>query len=209
MYPVGVLFGLGEELARRRILGSAHFCSGFDTASSIALLALSALAQRSDQGSRVQPSTIIVLPVRLNMSSNNLTLTALKLLFTTGMTLVDSLDSILMLYSYSGFAERSWKILERVRPANEVAGIPLKRNVNITLNPLEKTRSEPCIAVHSPEQQEISVDPPGTNGLTESKGNNLSPTHHGDDGIVTRAKRHTMSNLSILLTTMSILLAFR
>lgn len=175
MYPVGVLFGLG-----------------FDTASSIALLALSALAQRSDQGSRVQPSTIIVLP----------------LLFTTGMTLVDSLDSILMLYSYSGFAERSWKILERVRPANEVAGIPLKRNVNITLNPLEKTRSEPCIAVHSPEQQEISVDPPGTNGLTESKGNNLSPTHHGDDGIVTRAKRHTMSNLSILLTTMSILLAF-
>lgn len=94
MYPVGVLFGLG-----------------FDTASSIALLALSALAWRSDQGSRVQPSTIIVLP----------------LLFTTGMTLVDSLDSILMLYSYSGFPERSWKIFARVR-ANEVVVSECKHN---------------------------------------------------------------------------------
>ena len=99
------------------------------------MLALSALARRNDQGSRVQPSTIIVLPVRSNISSSNLTLTALKLLFTTGMTLVDSLDSILMLYSYSGFPERSWKIFARVR-ANEVAGIPLNPNVNITLNPL-------------------------------------------------------------------------
>jgi nickel/cobalt transporter (NiCoT) family protein len=29
------------------------------------------------------------------------------------MTLIDSLDSILMLYSYTGFPERSWAILER------------------------------------------------------------------------------------------------
>ena len=34
-----------------------------------------------------------------------------KILFTAGMTLVDSADSILMLYSYSGFPERSFIIL--------------------------------------------------------------------------------------------------
>ena len=29
------------------------------------------------------------------------------------MTLIDSVDSVLMLYSYSGFSERSWAIFER------------------------------------------------------------------------------------------------
>ncbi|KIM33656.1 hypothetical protein M408DRAFT_326314 [Serendipita vermifera MAFF 305830] len=64
MYPVGVLFGLG-----------------FDTASSIALLAVSALAKRDAYGNGISSASIVILP----------------LLFTAGMTLVDSLDSVLML----------------------------------------------------------------------------------------------------------------
>lgn len=36
-----------------------------------------------------------------------------QLLFTAGMTLVDSVDSVLMLYSYSGFPERGFALFEK------------------------------------------------------------------------------------------------
>ncbi|KAK4051698.1 hypothetical protein OIO90_004648 [Microbotryomycetes sp. JL221] len=63
MYPVGVLFGFG-----------------FDTASEITLLGVSAIASTHD----VPRSEILILPF----------------LFTAGMTLVDSLDSVFMLNAY-------------------------------------------------------------------------------------------------------------
>lgn len=47
MYPVGVLFGLG-----------------FDTASSIALLAVTAIAQRGADGAGIPHGHIVILPVR-------------------------------------------------------------------------------------------------------------------------------------------------
>ncbi|GAA5873755.1 hypothetical protein JCM3774_000161 [Rhodotorula dairenensis] len=65
MYPIGVLFGIG-----------------FDTASEISLLGISALASGQHH---VPPSQIIILP----------------LLFTAGMTAIDSLDSIFMLSAYT------------------------------------------------------------------------------------------------------------
>ncbi|ORY68058.1 high-affinity nickel-transport protein-domain-containing protein [Leucosporidium creatinivorum] len=66
MYPVGLLFGFG-----------------FDTASEISLLGISALAGSGH--SAIPRHQIILLP----------------LLFTAGMTLVDSLDSIFMLHAYA------------------------------------------------------------------------------------------------------------
>ncbi|GAA6048554.1 hypothetical protein JCM3770_006550 [Rhodotorula araucariae] len=66
MYPVGVLFGLG-----------------FDTAASISLLGISALAGSGEH--RIPPGQIILLP----------------LLFTAGMTAVDSADSVFMLAAYT------------------------------------------------------------------------------------------------------------
>ncbi|GAA5860214.1 hypothetical protein JCM1840_002824 [Sporobolomyces johnsonii] len=66
MYPVGVLFGLG-----------------FDTASEISLLGISALARSGS--SQIPTAQIILLP----------------LLFTAGMTAVDSLDSMFMLNAYT------------------------------------------------------------------------------------------------------------
>ncbi len=90
MYPVGVLFGFG-----------------FDTASSIALLAITALAKkRSDGRGAINQSDIIVLP----------------LLFTCGMTLVDSIDSIIMLYSYAGFPQQGWNVWERGTSSSQVIG---------------------------------------------------------------------------------------
>ena len=63
MYPVGVLFGLG-----------------FDTATEVALLAISAAAP----GEGIPIGLIMLLPS----------------LFTAGMALVDTLDGILMLWAY-------------------------------------------------------------------------------------------------------------
>ncbi|GAA5980144.1 hypothetical protein JCM5350_001778 [Sporobolomyces pararoseus] len=65
MYPVGILFGMG-----------------FDTASEISLLGVSALASGRHE---VSPGQIILLP----------------LLFTAGMSAVDSLDSVFMLSAYT------------------------------------------------------------------------------------------------------------
>lgn len=172
MYPVGVLFGLG-----------------FDTASSIALLALSALAQQNGGGNRIRPSQVLVLP----------------LLFTSGMTLVDSLNSVMMLYSYSGFAEHSWKIFERTIPANAVEDGGVSSGPDVNMNGmLGQTQSERII--HLAQQQGTPANPiAGVFGGAEDDGNNVARK----DDRVTRAKRHTMSNLSVLLTSMSILLAFR
>ncbi|KAF0686691.1 Aste57867_21533 [Aphanomyces stellatus] len=63
MYPLGFLFGLG-----------------FDTASEVALLAISAMASQAG----VPPLLVMVLP----------------LMFTCGMSLIDTLDGILMLWAY-------------------------------------------------------------------------------------------------------------
>ncbi|KIJ96317.1 hypothetical protein K443DRAFT_134168 [Laccaria amethystina LaAM-08-1] len=115
IYPVGVLFGFG-----------------FDTASSIALLAVPVLARKDADGSCIASSHVVILPF----------------LFTAGMTLVYSADSVLMLYSYSGFPERSFF-----------------------------------------EKLAVNVD----EGMEQDR----------------RTKFHVMSGLSITLTLMSILVAFR
>lgn len=73
---------------------------GFDTASSIALLALSAIASRDHRGNSISHGKIVVLPF----------------LFTAGMSLVDSLDSILMLYAYAQpelKVKGRWRLLEK------------------------------------------------------------------------------------------------
>jgi len=68
LYPVGVLFGLG-----------------FDTATEVALLALSATAAVGTVGGTLPPLAIIALP----------------LIFAAGMSLMDSLDGIFMTKAYS------------------------------------------------------------------------------------------------------------
>lgn len=68
LYPVGVLFGLG-----------------FDTASEVALLGLSATAAVGTAGGSLPPLAIIALP----------------LIFAAGMSLMDSLDGIFMAKAYS------------------------------------------------------------------------------------------------------------
>jgi high-affinity nickel-transport protein len=68
LYPIGLLFGLG-----------------FDTATEVALLALSATAAIGTVGGTLPPLAIIALP----------------LIFGAGMSLMDSLDGIFMIKAYS------------------------------------------------------------------------------------------------------------
>jgi nickel/cobalt transporter (NiCoT) family protein len=83
------------------VLEVAELDVGFDTASSIALLAVSALAKRDAKGQGISSASIVILPVSfpfiLASGSKERRLTCVQLLFTAGMSLVDSLDSVLML----------------------------------------------------------------------------------------------------------------
>ncbi|KAF8349478.1 NicO-domain-containing protein [Amanita rubescens] len=137
MYPVGVLFGLS-----------------FDTASSIALIAVTALAHKGDNGVSIPSSDIIILPF----------------LFTAGMTLVDSADSILVLYSYAGLPSTpSWSLLT----TEENVG-------NQTIDSTDADR----------------------------KDDDASPLQTVPHDTQAGVKTNAMSMLSIILTLMSILVAF-
>lgn len=101
------------------------------------------------------------------------------------MTLVDSLDSILMFYSYTGFAGHSWRILE---PSSSPSRTDDARSANVQ-------RSRGAI-----EAESRTVD------AGHDSSNDAGRQRHDHMVLV---KRSTMSQLSITLTTMSILLAFR
>ncbi|KAF8324757.1 high-affinity nickel-transport protein-domain-containing protein [Cantharellus anzutake] len=203
MYPVGVLFGFG-----------------FDTASSIALLAITALAKKRPDGrGTIKQSEIIVLP----------------LLFTCGMTLVDSIDSIIMLYSYAGFPERGWSLWEEkaALSVETVEGGPKRGPDPSDLTPTgiedPKASGSSPSASETAQRLELPIDalPIGgiggpSGGLPTSKASFQNPSEqvehqHSDAEPGTRqnelrrkliSKRNTMSSLSIILTLISILVAF-
>ncbi|KAG5733763.1 Hydrogenase nickel incorporation protein hupN, partial [Termitomyces sp. T112] len=170
MYPVGLLFGFG-----------------FDTASSIALLAISAVAKRGSDGRVIPSSNIIILP----------------LLFTAGMTLVDSADSILMLYSYIGFPKRGWVFIEKKSTIQEDEDISPK--IQDKAADSEALAEVPRIHSAKVEETEVpmsmtSIAPVCTYSVPRS-----------GDGKISRdreVKMNVMSGLSIILTIMSILVAF-
>ncbi|KAL0575200.1 hypothetical protein V5O48_006761 [Marasmius crinis-equi] len=152
MYPVGILFGFG-----------------FDTASSIALLAVSALAKKDSKGNSIPSHDIVILPF----------------LFTAGMTLVDSLDSIMMLYSYAGFPERSFRIFETTDTHTRTPAVPT----------LDRDRQE------TEQVQEVAPTASNTPLKDDKEADEVRERDR-------RIKMNMMSGLSIILTLMSILVAF-
>lgn len=143
--------------------------AGFDTASSIAILAISAIAKHGPDGQGIKPIHVIVLPVRFYSFSFAFIHPHTQLLFTTGMTLIDSLDSILMLYSYTGFPEHKFALF-------------VKRGEVSSSGPA----GEAPLADHEPD-----------------------PGEDRPEIIDLRVKMNAMSGLSIILTLMSIVVAFR
>ncbi|KZP31862.1 NicO-domain-containing protein [Athelia psychrophila] len=188
MYPVGVLFGFG-----------------FDTASSIALLAVSAIAKRGSDGKPIPPGDIVILPF----------------LFTAGMTLIDSVDSILMLYSYAGFPENSWAIFEHDfiaidAPAGDLTdrlGDPVDDSLPQSLPP---SQTELPAVQEAPRSIKSDFGAPKVADL-ESVVNSFPQNIDTRPGASSRdarmardlrVKKNTMSSLSIALTLMSIVVAF-
>ncbi|KAG8678770.1 hypothetical protein FRC09_019557, partial [Ceratobasidium sp. 395] len=182
MYPVGVLFGLG-----------------FDTASSIALLAITAIAQHGADGKGMPRSNIVILP----------------LLFTAGMTLVDSADSVLMLYAYADFPEKGFAIFERKDlPSNSTQSSKSSRSAAIA-GPSGAQGQSDEIAPVSPIQKNPISSKSSLPDLERAASNASSVGGGFENGSTTKeqqtldqAAKNTMSTLSIILTLLSILVAF-
>lgn len=119
------------------------------------------------------------------------------------MTFVDSLDSVLMLYSYSGFPERGLALFEHKR----------SRAVNLVLPANATSDNAPPIAEVPAEGTLQSPSPVLEAGL-QTSGISQIDDYEAQDEIpstetATRARRNTLSGLSILLTLISIIVAFR
>ena len=149
-----------------------------------------------------------------------------QMLFTAGMTLLDSIDSILMLYSYTGFAEHRFHLFEPVlendtrdhkssiyREAAATSVTPAQ--LPHSEGPSHENETEPC-----PPTAALSEQQPGQDGsLQENIEQTVEVQLEDRDAKIRdirkeaqrelRVKRNMMSGLSILLTLMSIVVAFR
>ncbi|KAF8713303.1 High-affinity nickel-transport protein, partial [Rhizoctonia solani] len=183
MYPVGVLFGLG-----------------FDTASSIALLAVTALAQRGADGAEMPRSHIVILP----------------LLFTAGMTLVDSADSVLMLYSYADFPEKGFALFEsQDTSVSEHSSISSYSSTEAQPGPsngVEEASTVPPSPKQSvtshPVLPDLERNSSADRRLQEGLGDDEYKITLTEQKTLDQAAKNTMSGLSIILTLLSILVAF-
>ncbi|RXK38369.1 hypothetical protein M231_04411 [Tremella mesenterica] len=178
MYPVGILFGF----------------AGFDTASSIALLAISAIAQRGPHGEQISHGKIVLFP------------------FTAGMSLVDSLDSVLMLYAYAAPS--------RQHPDGKLTlfhpRLPISASLPTAREDENAAVSEELLPSPRNEEAPLKVET-GRGGTVleeeaDTKSNDIvevGEMAHEDErmeGKVLR-KTTTMSTLSIILTLLSIVVA--
>ncbi len=147
-----------------------------------------------------------------------------QMLFTAGMTLLDSIDSILMLYSYTGFAEHRFQLFEPIwendEPDRKSNAYEEAAGTNVSVAQLRRSQGshgnemELCLPGAAPGEQ------PEQSG--SSQGNKERPVEvlvEDADAKIRDirkeaqreliVKRNMMSGLSILLTLMSIVVAFR
>jgi nickel/cobalt transporter (NiCoT) family protein len=204
----------------------ADLRKGFDTASSIALLAASAIAKKGADSKRIPPADIVILPVPgFFFSLGGQADMRNQMLFTAGMTLLDSIDSILMLYSYTGFPEQRFRLFE---PAPEYhapeQGYGVYREAAATrVSFAQSPHSQGGDANDRCPLAEVS---PALDGQTDPIGFSEEDKKEPVAAVVVDAdarirdirkkaqrelivKRNMMSGLSIVLTLMSIIVAFR
>ncbi len=119
------------------------------------------------------------------------------------MTLIDSLDSVIMLYSYAGFPERSFAIFERrPPPSTNPADSPLPRVAQSATH--DHLEAVPVAEVPR-TQDEKHADEKAVDVVTVTDPESASESARRR---TLRVKHNAMSNLSILLTIMSIMVAF-
>jgi high-affinity nickel-transport protein len=140
------------------------------------------------------------------------------------MTLIDSLDSILMLYSYSGFPENSWAIFERTASVEDEDED--NRALVTQFETEEPISSEGQTTSHLGSKATSSIQEISRTDETITETSKPRPLDsvgdvEADPGLESdtkasvrvardlQVKRNMMSGLSIILTLMSILVAFR
>jgi high-affinity nickel-transport protein len=133
------------------------------------------------------------------------------------MTLVDSADSVLMLYSYANFPEKGFTIFElRGSPGISEASsrssrleqsAPPSTSADVQTNAIESL---------SPSPKHVNTSQPILPDLERHTSNESIRPAEADYKIspaqqktLDQAAKNTMSNLSIILTLLSIMVAFR
>ena len=128
------------------------------------------------------------------------------------MTLVDSLDSILMLYSYAGFPERGFALFERPTrvPVETTQGsVP---SVEV-LPPSPRKTPSPTGDIEEivPQLSTTSLHRIASSSKASTADDDEEPTLTKEDLVRQRQMRmrhNAMSGLSMMLTLMSIFVAF-
>lgn len=119
------------------------------------------------------------------------------------MTLVDTLDSVIMLYSYAGFPERGWKLIRQKRSKGK-RRLPLVQNVQ----EFEATPEAPQRADSGALSKTSIINEQNERGLATAEANVELGVEDEDQQRKRVLKNNAMSGLSIILTIISILLAF-
>ena len=228
MYPVGVLFGFGKRphgkdwrqltcakvlTPRRRLRSSRHL--------------------RSQRKVQIQRASLLRISSSCLLGPFNTSLRGRaadlhnQFLFTAGMTLLDSVDSILMLYSYTGFAEHRFHLFEPTREND----VPDHWHMTSAYREAAATGVSAAQLPRSRGNHEDETESPPLSGVPPTPGElpEQNRSSQGDkkqavemqeaDARITEirkeaqrellVKRNMMSGLSILLTLMSIVVAFR
>lgn len=115
------------------------------------------------------------------------------------MVLVDSLDSILMLYSYTEFAHHSWRIFERSSSGSE----------DVDAGPVDVCCEEKAAEKCPGTADGAVVERVDQSGDAIETADDARQDGNGGGSKQMLIRRSTLSRLSIVLTMMSILLAFR
>src|ERR1700722_2195342 len=129
------------------------------------------------------------------------------------MTVIDSADSILMLYSYTGFAETSLAIFEKPKLSDPLLSLPSEPRV---IPPVERAGTSITTSRPPSIVEEIRTSAPLAVATPDVGLEHTNSTSRIDDRRVTedvsrtlRLKRNMVSGLSMVLTFMSIMVAFR
>jgi high-affinity nickel-transport protein len=133
------------------------------------------------------------------------------------MTLIDSSDSILMLYSYSGFPERSFFIFAKSKgdsetikdhTVNDTHTVPVPMTEDVSDDKSGNARLENDLQSRKDDENLKNGSPQEPMDPAQS----MAPQRHASDSEMERdirVKMNMMSGLSIILTLMSIMVAFR
>lgn len=131
--------------------------------------------------------------------------------------MVDSIDSCIMLYSYSGFPERGWSLLQKKRLTADDIGESASLTITPNSDVLDSENNLPSHEIQSSSLDDIAASPDDISKVGAIQAGPSEPMNApsvkqvavdeepGDVQQHLINKHHAMSNLSIILTLVSIL----